>query len=335
MEIRVCPSTLNTGFSTYSPKALRQLFSSRKVSHVLPFSSEEGKEAAALIDNRSKVAISGAQPKYSIKQVGNRLELSDKAGTHILKPVPFQLLNKMDAPANEHVTMQIAEQVFRLPTAKNAMIFFSDGQPAYITRRFDIKDDGTRCLKEDFASLAALSEIANGPDFKYNYSYLKMGNLMDAYFPAAIPAKELLFRMILFNYLFSNGDAHLKNFARLDCMGNGYGLLSPAYDLLCTRLHIADADLALHEGLYEGDYQHPSFSTFGYYAYDDFFTFGVKLGLQPKRIHAFLKDSTQHQEKVTEFASVSFLSENGRVEYLRWYYDKRRRLLQSLAGYIN
>jgi serine/threonine-protein kinase HipA len=331
MELNVCPSTLRSGFSTYSPNALRHLFSGRKVRHVLPFSSEEGKEAALLMDNRSKVAISGAQPKYSIKQVANRLELSDTTGTHILKPAPFQLLNKMDAPANEHVTMQIAEQVFRLPTAKNAMIFFADGQPAYITRRFDIKEDGSRCLKEDFASLAAISELTNGPDFKYNYSYLQMGNLIAAYFPAAIPAKELLFRMVLFNYLFSNGDAHLKNFARLDCMGNGYGLLSPAYDLLCTRLHIADADLALHEGLYEGDYFHPSYSTFGYYAYDDFFTFGVKLGLQPKRIHGFLHGYTQHQEKVTDLVSVSFLSESGRVEYLRWYHDKRRRLLQSIV----
>jgi serine/threonine-protein kinase HipA len=162
-----------------------------------------------------------------------------------------------------------------------------------------------------------------------------MGNLMDTYFPAAIPAKEMFFRMILFNYLFSNGDAHLKNFARLDCLGTGYILLAPAYDLLCTRLHIADADLALHEGLYEGDYLHPSFSTFGYYAYDDFFTFGVNLGLQPKRAHTFLLESTQHQEKVKDLVSVSFLSENGRVEYLRWYHDKRRRLLQSLAGYVN
>ena len=61
------------------------------------------------------------------------------------------------APANEHLTMQIAAQVFKLPAAKNALIFFNDGMPAYITKRFDVKEDGSRCLKEDFASLAKLT----------------------------------------------------------------------------------------------------------------------------------------------------------------------------------
>jgi len=57
---------------------------------------------------------------------------------------------------NEHLTMQIAKQVFGLNTAQNALIFFRDGTPAYITKRFDVKADGTRWGKEYFALLETI-----------------------------------------------------------------------------------------------------------------------------------------------------------------------------------
>ncbi|OYZ33517.1 MAG: hypothetical protein B7X86_01180 [Sphingobacteriales bacterium 17-39-43] len=40
--------------------------------------------------------------------------------------------------------MQIARQVYGLKTAENALIFFQDGTPAYLTKRFDVKEDGTK-----------------------------------------------------------------------------------------------------------------------------------------------------------------------------------------------
>jgi len=48
---------------------------------------------------------------------------------------------------------------------------------------------------------------------------------------------------LIFNYLISNGDAHLKNFSVIDYEQNGIYQLAPAYDLLCTKLHIDDGDL--------------------------------------------------------------------------------------------
>jgi serine/threonine-protein kinase HipA len=48
---------------------------------------------------------------------------------------------------------------------------------------------------------------------------------------------EDLFHRHVFNYVFSNGDAHLKNFS-LSRREFGDYLLSPAYDLLCTGIHI-------------------------------------------------------------------------------------------------
>lgn len=40
-------------------------------------------------------------------------------------------------PANEHLTMQLAAQVYGIETAANTVCFFKDGEMAYLTKRFD------------------------------------------------------------------------------------------------------------------------------------------------------------------------------------------------------
>ena len=46
---------------------------------------------------------------------------------------------------------------------------------------------------------------------------------------------------VVFNFLFSNGDAHLKNFSIIETPLGDFKL-SPAYDLLNSRIHIEDKD---------------------------------------------------------------------------------------------
>ena len=55
--------------------------------------------------------------------------------THILKPISENAQKrKLFAPANEHLTMQIAQQVFGIETAESALVFFADGTPASLTK---------------------------------------------------------------------------------------------------------------------------------------------------------------------------------------------------------
>lgn len=56
-----------------------------------------------------------------------------------------------------------------------------------------------------------------------------------------------LFRRVALTWWTGNGDMHLKNFALLRG-ADGLYRLSPAYDLLCTSLLIADEQLALPVG---------------------------------------------------------------------------------------
>jgi serine/threonine-protein kinase HipA len=333
-NITVCPGTLQPGFSTYSLRCRRLLFNGQKVSHVLPFDRPTGiiNTTNAVIANKLHISISGVQEKYSLRQEGKQLHLAAGGGTHILKPISGSLHQADQLPANEHLTMQAAFQVYKLPTAANALIFFADGSPAYITKRFDVQPSGNRCLKEDFASLAGATAQTKGTDYKYNYSYEGMAELIDQYIPAAILAKEQLFKMIVFNYLFSNGDAHLKNFARLDCLVDGQASLAPAYDLVNTGLHIDDSDMALADGLYEGDYKYPSFASYGFYAYDDFYEFGLRMGLLPIRIARILRPFIARQEKVYTLLQNSFLNNAARQQYLASYEDRRSRLDRSFTG---
>ena len=332
--LNICPSTLLEGYTTYSPKALRHLFNGKKVSHYLQYFVRDAKkeQRKLLTDNRTRISISGVQTKLSIRLNKKELVLADKMGEYILKPIPTDLDNVEFVPANEHVTMQIASQVFKLDVAKNGIIFFADDESAYITKRFDVMPDGNRCLKEDFASLLQkTSENQGNKNFKYESSYADMANAIDVFLPAPIIAKENLFKLCVFNYLFSNGDAHLKNFSVIDYHQDGQYQLAPAYDLLCTRLHVDDGDFALEDRLYEGDYKHPSFSHYGFHGYTDFYDFGIKIGLVPVRIKQFLNLFLSKTEAVEALVKNCFLSVELKEKYVELYHDKLKRLRTTLA----
>src|SRR6201999_1017002 len=193
------------------------------------------------------------------------------------KPIPAERLAYVnDLPANEHVSMQIAKQAFKVRTAECATIFFSDGSPAYITRRFDYKPDGSgKYQLEDFASLLGRSPEREGDNFKYNAAYLDIADLIRRYTAAAGVVMLEYLRVLVVNYAIANGDGHLKNFALLET-AQGDFVLAPAYDLLCTAVHIDDSMLALDNGLYEGDYKERSFYDKGMYTGASFLVFAEK-----------------------------------------------------------
>jgi serine/threonine-protein kinase HipA len=328
-EIKYCPSTLQPGFTTYSPAAQLALFGSRsrKVSHILPF-GPPGKNAELTREyneKRKTISISGVQEKYSLLQDKNSLKLTSERGSHILKPVPAERLERIEEmPANEHVTMQIARQLFNIKTAACGMIFFDDGSPAYITKRFDYKPDGTKYQIEDFATLLGKSPEREGDDFKYNASYADIAGLIKKYVPAATVELINFFRIVLFNYLFANGDAHLKNFALMESTQGDY-LLAPAYDLLCTALHIDDANLALHNGLYEGDMDEPSYRNYGIYTGQSFMVFADKIGVQAAIAEKIIDESMKAVLPAIELIDRSFLSKEAKGKYKDIVGDRHRR----------
>jgi serine/threonine-protein kinase HipA len=331
-SIKYCPGTLTEGFNTYSPSCLRNLFDGRRVSHVLPYEPPQQSEEVSelFMENRRRISISGVQEKLSLTLEKNALRLTQEGeqGTYILKTIPRDLRKVEQMPANEHLTMQIAKQVYGINVAENAMIFFKDGTHAYITKRFDIKKEGGKWAKEDFAVLAEKTKDNAGDNFKYDYSYEEIGLLIQKYAPAWRVEMEKYFALVLFNFLFSNGDAHLKNFSLLESASGDF-LLSPAYDLINTRLHVDDTDFALNKGLFVDEYKSDAYKKNGHAGKTDFRELAKRTGISERRTDKLLAPFLEKHPAVDSLVKRSFLSEDNKRGYYLMYETRLNSLLEK------
>jgi serine/threonine-protein kinase HipA len=320
--IKYCPGTLAEGYETYSTTCLRRVFDGRKVNHILPYDSPASNEATdeLFVENRKRISISGVEEKFSVLLEKNKLRLINEGeqGTYILKPIPGAGKNPDQMPANEHLTMQIARQVFDIETAENALIFFKDGTPAYITKRFDVKKGGGKLAKEDFASLAGRTPQTHGEHYKYSGSYLELFELMKKYLPAYQLEAPKLFRLLVFNYLFSNGDAHFKNFSLLETELGDFRL-SPAYDLLNTRMHIEDSDFALEDGLLPKNLSEGK-------VMEQFFSLAEHAKIAQVQLDRVLDKLLSNSKAVEKLIDASYLSDTSKRNYLQSYQTRLKKL---------
>ena len=323
-EIKYCPGTLAAGYDSYSRTCLNRVFKGRKVNHLLPYDSPATNDAndKLFLENRMLMSISGVQEKYSVLLEKNRLRLTNEGeqGTYILKPIPNIGKNPDQMPANEHLTMQIARQVFGIETAENALIFFKSGQAAYITKRFDIKEDGSKWATEDFASLAGRTPQTHGEHYKYIGNYSELFDIMKKFLPAYKLEAPKLFKLIVFNYLFSNGDAHFKNFSILETPLGDFRL-SPAYDLLNSRIHIEDSDFALEDGLLPKNLAKGNIR-------EQFHKLASLVGLITIQTEAIFSNLLSNSEKVATLINASYLNDRFKRNYLQAYQTRYKQLSQ-------
>jgi serine/threonine-protein kinase HipA len=179
--------------------------------------------------------------------------------------------------------------------------------------------------QEDFASLAQKTNETNGKYFKYTGSYTDMGLLFPKYVATWQAEVGKFYRLILFNYLFGNGDAHLKNFSLQQTESGDY-ILSPAYDLLNSSLHIQDEDFALEGGLFGNECYSETYLQKGHPCQDDFITFGKMIAVTDVCIQKTMKDFLFPQPLVYELTERSFLDEKLKRMYIRSYEERINRL---------
>lgn len=329
--IDVCPGTLAQGFSTYSPLCLRKVFEGKKVSHMMDFSLGED-DGGDIVASVNRISISGVQEKMSaiIKKGKIIITPEGEPGRYILKPIPDykNLRFRNNIPANEHLTMQIASQVYKINTAANALAFFADGSSVYVVKRFDYKADGSKIKQDDFASIAGKTERNSGKDFKYSGSYEDIAKLLQENVAAWRVEMAKFFTLVVFNYLFSNGDAHLKNFSLQETDGGDY-VLTPAYDLMNTSIHVNDGDFALQEGLMPESEYSEIYSRTSHPCKEDFITFGMRIGVLPKKLSAIIDMFAAEQPKVYELIENSFLEEKVKRMYKQSYQERLHRFQRS------
>lgn len=169
----------------------------------------------------------------------------DDAATFIAK------YNRDDIPTlvwNEDISLRLARELLgsnAVTQASIASVAGIEGQ-ALLVERFDRRGQ-ERLRLEDFAQIL---NRPRGPNMegKYQGAYEEIGAAIAKH--SARPRIDLdrFFRLLLFNTLIGNADAHLKNFSLLESPD---GLrLSPAYDLVASGIYAGqfDSDTALAIG---------------------------------------------------------------------------------------
>lgn len=268
-------------------------------------------------------SISGVQAKVLLAMNHGQLEVVESGGDFILKPVPEDTRSRFaaDIPANEHLTMGIAAKLYGIETADNACIRFADGELAYITRRFD-RRDGHSVRQEDLCQIAGRSEETHGESYKYDFSYEEMADVIRSVCPASRIELPKVFRIILFDYLFGNGDAHLKNFSVYESALGDY-VMTPAYDLLNTTLHYPSDLTFMALSLFKDpDFMTPRFEELGYYSTPDFIALGRAYGLSEHGVISLVSRFVSSVDDVELQVRSSLLSADAQDEYLRIFHDR-------------
>jgi serine/threonine-protein kinase HipA len=215
--------------ATYSRNGLFLL--SRNLVDLMPFPYSVDEQLQLASELASKISIQGVQPKLSVTiDIKKGLfVVVERGGRFIIKPQNpmFQHL-----PENEDLTMKLAASSgIEIPV--HGLAWGKDGNLFYFIKRFDRTDKSRKIALEDFAQLAGLSR-----DTKYSYSVEKIVGLIDSYMTFPVLEKAKFFRLILFNFLVGNEDAHLKNYSVI--VRNDKHELSPGYDLVNSTLVLGD-----------------------------------------------------------------------------------------------
>jgi serine/threonine-protein kinase HipA len=169
----------------------------------------------------------------------------------------------------------------------------------------------------------------DGENYKYDGSYEEIGHFIQSKISAPVPVLEGFFKLVLFNYIFSNGDAHLKNFSLIQTEFGDH-VLSRAYDLMCTVLHAPiESDTALD--LYEGDFESRHYQQFGCFGRPNFEELALRLGLLTSRSNRIIDDLLSKRDEVAHMIEHSFLDLSTKEQYLHFYQDKIRRFVQGLT----
>ena len=279
-------------------------------------------------DKTRRASISGVQDKVQLKRVRGGFSVVESNGDYILKPVPRNTYAQLasDIPANEALTMDIAEKVFRIKTAEHDLVEMKDGEYAYLTRRFDRRGNEL-VQQEDFCQLSERTIETHGENYKYDSSYEELSGLMRKFCPAAVVENPKVFFLILFNYVFANGDAHLKNFSLYRSEHGDY-ILTPAYDLLNTAVHFPNEPTATGLDFFADGHFTQSYEKLGFYSSIDFIELGAAFGVLKEEVCEMISLFSARKDNVESMIAASYLSEEAKSRYFSKFADRLRAIAQ-------
>jgi serine/threonine-protein kinase HipA len=296
----------------------------------LPYTRDTMQDLAKEIIQHS-VSVPGVQAKLSLHLFSGerghppRFTLVGLWGNYILKPPVTAYPGMVEI---EDCTMHLAE-LFHLSVVPHSLIRLAPqgrGELAYITRRIDRiidhKNDRTidrsntaapRIHMEDFCQLSGkLTED------KYRGSLESCVRLIRHHSSNTLLDILAFFELAVFSFLTGNGDMHLKNFS-LIYNENGMVSLTPAYDLLATRLLISEKHDPEEFALTMNGKKRN-------FTLNDFIKFGTGSGLSPKQMENCFTKFGRSLDKAALLIEDSFIAEPLKAEYRALIEARGRRL---------
>lgn len=300
----ICRLTLEKIESgNFSKKAIKDFFEKYNPIEKLTFSRKEFFTEG--VKHAQGMSISGVQQKLSlIINDNNEFEIVTTGGKYILKPSPESF---PFAAENEQCAMAIS-RIVGIETAYSANIQFSDGEEAYITKRYDRKN-GNKLHQEDLAQAFNLQS-----DDKYKKSYEEALHLVRKMSGGKLSVVKELFNRIVFSYLIGNDDMHLKNMSLIKHLDNKsaiYDSLTPNYDQLLVhafpnppQIGFLALDLLKEED--EGIFSN-LYNKYGYYTGYDFYLLGERVGLRKPVIKSILENYYKKENEIINIINNSFM----------------------------
>ncbi len=299
------------GEENYHARCARRLFGTA-AAPTLDFSLED-LETLALTQLNQRLTLTGVQQKLSLAPLTgagpNRLTVMGHDGRFILKPASTDY---PDMPVVEHLCMKIAGQM-GLITAECGLVPLRDGALAYITKRFD-REGTTKIQMEDFCQLSGKTTAK-----KYQGSAEALGKVIDQYSDQPMDDKLTLFQLLLFSFWTGNADMHLKNFSLWRDPRGQRIRMSPAYDLLSTRLLISAKDDPEEMALPINGKKHKL-------KWSDFLALAEAYKLPLKSVTHFRERLLDGFIEALELVDQSFLSERQKDEFLDLLRERSERL---------
>jgi len=221
----------------YHRACLRRLFGSPKPPEV---DLDLARLQTVALATVGKTTISGVQRKLSLGLSADKSTLRGEiaGGAFLLKP---QSELNPHLPELELLSMRLAG-LAGVPVPPCGLVRLRDDSPAYVIRRFDRPESGGKVRVEDFCQLAELP-----PKDKYTGSAELCFRLVKRYTSEPLIEALKLYRQLLVAWWLGNGDLHLKNLSVL-VDSDRLVRLTPAYDMLATRMVIPHDQLALPVG---------------------------------------------------------------------------------------
>jgi len=245
------------------------------------------------------ISVTGVQPKLSLdiekEKDKRRFTIVGLWGKYIFKP-PFKQYPEM--PEIEDLTMHLAVAL-KIQTAEHSLIRLKSGELGYISKRFD----RTKKDKLHLEDMAQLTETLT--ERKYSGSMEKVGKAVLKYSDYSGNDVIRLFELTLFSFITGNADMHLKNFSLLRNIDNEI-ILSPAYDLLSTKLLIPKdkEELALTMNGKKNNIRK-----------SDFDKFAEGLNINKVALDNIYNKFVATQREITEFIDISFLESDTKEKY--------------------